>query len=121
MNRQRLIVIVLVALLLAGNIFFGVRYLAFRKQLIELQENLQQQEINTKVLSFGKLFIEKILRSDEEISFDDRLILENAVRGLNDENILDIWQKFVDSQTEEQAQENVRDLLESLFTSIKLL
>jgi hypothetical protein len=46
--------------------------------------------------------------------------LETAVRDLKDEEILNQWQKFVDSKTETEAQKEVKNLLELLINKIKI-
>lgn len=73
-------------------------------------------------MDFNKLFIEKVLKAEEKIDFEERLKLENMVRNLNDEEILIQWQKFTESKTETEAQDNVKDLLYILVnkTEVKL-
>ena len=112
--------IILVLILLIGNVFFGVRYFSLQKEFKETQANLETQELNEKVLDFTKLFIEKILEADTEVDFETRLSLENAVRGLNDEEILNKWQEFVESQTEIDAQAQAKNLLKMLVGKIKI-
>lgn len=110
--------IILVLILLAGNVFFGVKYSALQKELKLTQVTLETQKTNEKVLDFTKLFVEKVLKADTEIDFETRLKLENAVRNLNDEEILGQWQKFTESKTETEAQETVKNLLEILVGKI---
>jgi len=112
--------IVVVLLLLAGNIFFIVEYNSLKSELSKSKIALENQTINNKVLDFTKLFIEKVLKADDEVDFETRLKLENAVRNLNDEEVLSQWQKFIDSKTEIQAQEEVKNLLELLVNKISL-
>ncbi|MEK7080310.1 MAG: hypothetical protein AAB925_00560 [Patescibacteria group bacterium] len=78
----------------------------------------QTSQINTKILSFANIFIEKILMSKEDVNFDTRLELETMVRNLNDQEIFDKWQKFTKSKTEEEAGENAKALLSSLIQKI---
>jgi hypothetical protein len=80
---------------------------------------LQTQTTNEKVLEFTNLFIEKVLKAQTEVGFETRLKLENAVRNLNDEEILAQWQKFTESKTEAGAQEEVKNLLQMLVSKIK--
>jgi len=112
--------IILVLILLAGNIFFGLKYSAVQKELKLTQTSLETQKTNEKVLDFAKLFIEKVLKAETEIDFETRLKLENAVRNLGDEEILEQWNKFVNSKTEAEAQEQVKNLLEMLVNKIKV-
>jgi hypothetical protein len=112
--------IILVLILLVGNVFFGFKYSAVQKKLKLTQATLETQKTNEGVLDFTKLFIEKVLKAETEIDFETRLKLENAVRNLNDEEILAQWQKFTESQTEAEAQEEVKNLLEMLVGKIKV-
>ena len=112
--------VILVAILLAGNILLGIKLYSAQNELTESRRITETRQINNKVLDFSKLFISKVLKSGTEVSFEDRLSLENAVRNLNDEQILTQWQKFVGSKTEEEAQNEVKNLLELLVNKIKI-
>jgi hypothetical protein len=48
------------------------------------------------------------------------LKLEYAVRDLADGEILKQWNEFVNSKTESEAQEQVKNLLELLVNKIKI-
>ena len=111
--------IILVLILIAGNIFLGVKYFSVQKELRQTQTVLQTQTTNEKVSEFSKLFIEEVLKAETEVDFDTRLKLETAVRNLGDEEILNQWQKLVDSKTESGAQEEVKNLLEMLVNKIR--
>ncbi len=118
MTKQKTIITIIILLLVAGNVFLGVKYWSSQKEVKETQSALETQQINVKVLAFTQLFIEKVLKAETEVDFENRLKLENAARDLNDEEIFAQWQKFVGSQTEAEAQENVKDLLEILVNKI---
>jgi len=64
--------------------------------------------------------IEKVLKAETEVDFETRLKLENAVRNLEDKEILARWSKFIESKTEAGAQEEVKNLLEALVNKIKI-
>jgi len=83
--------------------------------IIKNAQAYQQHQINQKVLSFRNLFTEKVLLSGEAIDLDTRLSLETAVRALNDTEIFDQWQKFVNSQTKEDATVQAKALLNLLI------
>lgn len=69
---------------------------------------------------FTELFVEKVLKTGKEVDFETRLQLENSVRELNNAEILNQWQKFIESKTEADAQIEVRNLLEILIKNIKI-
>jgi hypothetical protein len=112
--------LILVLILLAGNVFWGVKYFSLQREFQETEAGLETQKTNEKVLEFTKFFIEKVLKAKTKVDFETRLKLENAVRNLDDEEILAQWQKFTESQTEAEAQEQVKNLLEMLVNKIKV-
>lgn len=119
MAKQKIILITVILVLLIGNVFFAAKYFNTRKELSQTQTALEIQTANEKVLEFTKLFIEKVLKADSEVDFETRLKLENAVRELKDKEILDQWNKFVNSQIEIDAQNELEKLLEVLVDKIK--
>lgn len=119
MNKPK-IILILILVLLAGNIFLGVKYFSVVKELRQTQAALATQKTNDKILEFTKLFIKDVLKAKTEVDFETRLKLENAVRDLGDEEILAQWSKFVESKTEADAQEETRNLLEMLTNKIKV-
>ena len=110
--------LILILILLAGNIFLGIKYFLVVKELRQTQAALQTQKTNEKVLEFAKLFIKEVLKAEKEVDFETRLKLENAVRNLDDEEILKQWSEFVNSKTESEAQNQVKNLLELLVSKI---
>ena len=113
------ILYLIIFVLLVGNLFFATEYSAVKKELQEIKQPIEIQEINEKVLNFTQFFITEVLKAEEEVDFETRLRLETAVRDLNDEEILTQWQRFVDSKTETEAQEEVKNLLELLVSKIR--
>lgn len=110
------IVLLILVLILAGsNIYFVKSYLSLKEKAFCQKEVLP---FNKKALDFLKLFVKEVLKAEKEVDFETRLKLENSVREIGDKEVLEIWQKFVESQTEEEAQRNVKDLLEILAKKI---
>jgi len=60
-----------------------------------------------------------MLGAKKEISFDERLIMENSVRAINNQAIFDQWNKFVNSADSTDAQANAMALLHLLTKSLK--
>lgn len=116
---SNLLWLILVLILIASNIYLFWRYKVFQKQISESQNILAVEKTNEKVLEFTKLFVEKVLKSEEEVDLETRLKLETAVRDLNDQEILEQWNKFVESENEFQAQVEVKNLLGILVNKIR--
>ncbi len=117
-NKKKLLLTTLIAVLVAGNVFFGVKCFLDGRLLQEREQEIQNHEFNRDVVGFLNLFIEKVLRAQGEVSFEDRLQLENSVRSLKDDEILGKWEAFSNSATEAEAQQNVKDLLQVLAEKI---
>ena len=116
--KQRIVFSVIVALI-AGIIFMGSQIIILQKESNNAQLDINGRQFNDKVLNFMKLFVTKVLKADKEIDFDTRLQLENAIRDINDNNIKLQWDKFTSSKSEEDAQKEVKNLLEVLLYKIK--
>ena len=119
MNRSAILAIIIV-LLVAGNLYTVSRYLALQKELLATKAIAVTRTVSDKILSFDRLFIEKVRKAKGEVSFNDRLQLENSVRDLNDNQILTAWNTFVNSRSQNDAQEAVRTLLDILAQKIKI-
>ena len=111
----------LVILVLLAAAFWGVKnYLEVKREFQTTKEALKVRQINENILDFAKIFINQVLRAEKEIDFETRLKLEYAVRDLADKEILKQWDNFVNSKTESEAQEQVKNLLEILVNKIKI-
>lgn len=118
--KTKLLLVLLGLALIAGNIYFGVKYFTARADIKEARTLLAAKTTNDKIIEFTKLFVVKVLKAEAEVDFETRLKLENAVRDLKNEEILAQWQKFTESQTEIEAQTQVKNLLDMLVNKIKL-
>lgn len=109
--------------LVAGNVLLGLKTLEYKTDVQKLNKKISLQENTIKnereLSDFFAFFIAKILVSDGEITFDDRLELENRVRELGDEEILEHWSQFTHSADEAMAQEEVRILLNIIADKVQ--
>jgi len=112
-KRDILLALVMMGLLGMG-VFFAVQNVIQAKEAQKIQQELARQKTNAKVVNFLNLFIQKVLKTDKEISFEDRLKLENAIRDINDPEILQKWEEFTGGTNEAQIQDGVKNLLEIL-------
>ena len=93
MNKQKIFFSSVILILFATNAFFAFELAKTQKELGQFKITLENNQKNEQVLNFNRLFIEKILKSDEEVDFETRLELENAVRNLKDNEILNQWNR----------------------------
>lgn len=100
-------------LLLTGFIFVGFMYFSL---LQKMRVVTQREAVNSTIVAFQKLFVDKVLMSQGEVSYQDRLYLENAVAKTDDPEIQEAWRTFLKSSTELEAQERTLVLL-SLFAN----
>ena len=114
----KIIKLIAITLLAAVTVILAGECYVFWQDF-QAQKSLNQTyQYNTKVLAFTKLFVAKVIKAQGDVSFDDRLKLENAVRDINDKAIFDQWQKFTSAKTDSDAQQAVKDLLEMLVNKI---
>jgi len=120
MPRAKVIYTTLAVVLLGGMFFSGYGYLSMQKELTTTRMLLAEEKRDERALNFLGMFVSKVIKAEKEVSFEDRLKLENMVRDLNDESIVKQWKNFVDSKTEKEAQENVKELLDLLVDKISV-
>jgi hypothetical protein len=89
-----------------------------RQQLQEANQSIKGQKANEKIVIFTQLFVDKVLSGQDEVSFEDRLQLENAVRDINNQEIFTQWQKFAKGGTTTETQQNLAKLLKLLMSNI---
>ena len=107
-----------ISLLVSGNIFLLVQFGILNGELRQAKKELNVRQINEKTLTFAKLFVEKVLQGTDEVSFEDRLRLENSVRDINDPEIFDQWQNFIKTQTDREAQDQMSRLFMMLLNKL---
>ena len=115
---KKIIWILVVVVVVFLGMFLAVKSVALVKENGKLKGQLIQRQVNIKIVSFLDLFIQKVLKVDREVSFEDRLQLENSVREIGDSEILLVWEKFTGGTNEIQIQNSVKELLEVLVKKI---
>jgi len=120
LDRKKTIVSLLLVLLFAGVVVLAVTCGSARREMRVANALLEREKMNSKILDFMRGFIEKVLQADKEVDFETRLALENQVRELNNQKILDQWNKFTKSQTETEAQKEVKKLLLLLISETQV-
>ena len=118
MSQTKWLWVVIVIFALASVVLF-VQTRNLQKKVQQDRLELERYAVNKQAIDFLQAFVDKVLRAKGEVSFDDRLRLENMVRDLKDDAILTEWNKFVNSQTPAEAQEEVKNLLELLVRKIQ--
>ena len=116
--RKESVPFLIIIALVAVVIILSVQLYISNQSLATASNTVKTFEYDQKVLNFSKLFITKVLKADGEVSFDDRLLLENSVRSIDDKSIFDQWQKFVNAKSSLEAQIEVKNLLEMLVDKI---
>lgn len=113
------VVEVIIVILAVSNVLFTYNYFQTNQELRAIKSVQNKMELNGKVIDFTSMFIQKVLQADQEVDFETRLSLENAVRELKDEQIISEWQNFISSRTEADAQTSVKKLLGILVNKIQ--
>lgn len=110
---------IVIGALIISDVFFGLNYFLVKRELEMVKSTATKVEINDSIVNFTSLFIKKVLQAETEVDFETRLSLENAVRGLKDEEVMAEWQNFVGSKTEAEAQNSVKKLLGILISKVQ--
>ncbi len=118
--NQKYLVSAVILILIAGNAFTGFLYFQTRAEFSRVQNAAIQIQAENKSLDFLEMLVVKVLQNEDEVSFDDRLLLENSVREIKDPLILSEWTKFSNSEDETSAQESIKRLLGLLVKKAKL-
>jgi hypothetical protein len=116
LDKTRLVSNVLMFLLLCGNIYFSTQFIqSLSKPEITDQTNVTLHIKSTRAL---KDFINKVLNTQETISFADRVQLENDILQINDPVLTTAWNKFVNSKTAQEGQTNAVQLMSLLVDRV---
>ncbi|MEK7558088.1 MAG: hypothetical protein AAB530_02670 [Patescibacteria group bacterium] len=110
---------IIILFLIVINVFFAVKYFSLQKEYRPVQTVIEPQKNNEKILEFTEFFVKNVLKAKVKVDLETRLSLENMVKDLSDEEILAQWQKFVNSKTEVEAQNNASNLLTLLLSKIR--
>ena len=79
---------------------------------------IAQGKTDQRIVHFANLVINKVLNASGEVSFDDRLSLENAVRDTKDTQLLAQWNSFTAAKDEAGAQQEMKSLLSLLISKM---
>lgn len=118
MNPSSKITLVLVIIIFASNIAWGIGYFKEKSALRQAEGEIQTLGQNKKILAFQKLFVNKVLKASGDVDFDTRVMLQNSVNDTGDEAIIAAWNSFLASKTEAEGQERVKELLSLLSSRV---
>lgn len=116
MNRTVKIFLVLAVIFFGLSVFLLFKYFGTQANLVKVTS---EKQLNSQILDFERFFVEKVINAQSEVSFNDRLQLEEDVKNINDKEISDSWSQFVNSATQAQAEDSVKKLLLLLIQKIK--
>jgi hypothetical protein len=111
MKQNKILIIVLIVSILV-NVLLGISY--FQNQ--NTKNSVDQVSITEKarITEFTKFVINKVVATGGKMNFEDRAKIQEDLIALNDQQISEKWDKFVASQSAEEAQASVVDLLITL-------
>ncbi len=110
-----IVIIILLAASLVANVFFILSYFSTQK---EINIYVEKVETNRNIVGFNRLFVDIVLKNQgtTNVAYEDVLRLENAAVSTQDNQILEEWHTFLNSQTEYDAQKSTLNLL-SMFAN----
>lgn len=114
-DNARFLTNLLVLVLLIGNIFFAYQYVGtLRAQNAEQKQKDEKNVERTQIAQFNKFFIDTVVNNKSKISADDRIKLENDIRQIHDEELIKLWDAFVNSKDGKTTQESAAKLMAAL-------
>lgn len=116
LTKFQIITVALIVILGFSSALFALGWYGKSQELKLLKE---KTETNEKIVSFISLFINNIYGEGQEVSFEERLKMENAVRDINNKDILDQWASFTASKTQDESQANAKTLFNKLVNSLE--
>ena len=112
LEKTRLASNVLMLVLLAGNLYLSVQYIEnIRNDKAPTVDAGAVEVLKIKNANFLKLFINKVIKSNGTVSYDDRVQLENDVRQIHNQALTDQWSLFVNSKDPKKAEAAATDLM----------
>lgn len=93
------------------NIISWSAYSSRGRELEKSQNVVSSIEHSQNIMTFQKLFVDKVLKSDGMVDYDTRRELEQAVGKTNDDAVIAAWNAFILAKTEAEGQAKVQELL----------
>jgi hypothetical protein len=113
-TRTRVVIIILLVVVCA-SVFFACEWRqCLRETRVLSDKNMQ----NEKIIAFTSLFINSVFNTGT-VSFEDRFKMENAVREINNKEIMVQWEKFTSSKNQAESQENAKKLFGLLVDNFR--
>lgn len=112
LDKKRLLSNILLIILLAGDLYFSAQYVYnLKQQQIPVVDDGQRELARIRNANFLKLFIDKVIRTNDKISYEDRIKLETSVRQIHSLDVMDKWKIFVSSKDPREVEAAAIDLM----------
>ena len=112
LERTKIVSNLLMLILLAGNLYFSVQYIYnLKNSAIPVVDTSAAEVTKIKNANFLKLFIDKVIKSNGTVTYEDRVQLENDVRQIHNQALTDQWTLFVNSKDPKKAEAAAADLM----------
>lgn len=118
MTRKALIPLIITAILSLVLVLSVVGSSISWLHVKSITQKVNTYRYNEKILDFTKMFITLVLKANGEISFEDRLKLENSVRACEDQSVLSQWQEFTKAGPDQEAGKEAQNLFGLLLEKI---
>ena len=113
LEKTRLVSNLLLLVLLAGNLFFSIQYIySIKADQVPVVDKGAQEVLQIKNSNFLKLFINKVVKANGTVTYEDRVQLENDVRQIHNPELTAQWELFVNSSKDpKKAEAAATDLM----------
>lgn len=111
-EKTRFVSNLLLLVLLAGNLYFSVQYIySLKESQVSVIDKGAQEVLQIKNANFLKLFIDKVIKANGTVTYEDRVQLENDVRQIHNPELTTQWELFVGSKDPKKAEAAATDLM----------
>ena len=112
LEKTRFVSNILLLVLLAGNLFFSIQYIySIKADQVPTVDKGAQDVIHIKNSNFLKLFINKVIKANGTVTYEDRVQLENDVRQIHNPELTAQWELFVGNKDPKKAEQAATDLM----------
>ncbi len=112
MERTKLVSNILLLVLLAGNLYFSAQYIySLNNDKVAVIDTGAAEVIKIKNANFLKLFINKVVKANGTVTYEDRVQLENDVRQIHNPALTAQWELFVGNKDAKKAEAAATDLM----------
>lgn len=110
---------IIIIFLIIISIFFGIKYLQnARIESVKTEQEMVNIQQRLEIVQFMKFFINSVIKTNNTVSFEDRLKLESDIMKIGDQELISQWEVFISSTDTQTAETSAAKLVNMLADKI---